>query len=84
MSIWVVHFDTEPDVIYFRSAKRAYDYMKKTLEDFVSSCNECGDREQVLHYEEELEELEREYDAINEDDISFGANIMWARKEEVY
>lgn len=84
MSIWIVHFDTEPDVMYFRSAKRAYDYIKETLIDFISSCNECGDREQVLYYENELEELEREYSAINEDDSIFGANIMYARKEEVY
>lgn len=84
MSIWIVHFDTEPDVMYFRSAKRAYDYIKETLIDFISSCNECGDREQVLYYEKELEKLERDYSAINEDDSIFGANIMYARKEEVY
>lgn len=84
MSIWVVHFDTEPDVMYFRSAKRAYDYMKNTLMDYISDCNIFGDRKQVLFYEEELEELEREYSIVAEDDLSFGANVMWARKEEVY
>lgn len=84
MSIWIVHFDTEPDVMYFRNAKRAYDYIKETLIDFISSCNECGDREQVLYYEKELEKLEREYSLLNEDDSIFGANIMYARKEEVY
>ena len=84
MSIWVVCFNTEPDVMYFRSAKRAYDYMKNTLIDYITKCNIFGDREQVLHYEKELEELEREYSAIAEDDLIFGANIMWARKEEVY
>ena len=84
MSIWVVYFDTEPDTMFFRSAKRAYDYMKETLIDYISSCNEWGDKEQVLHYEKELEELEREYSCHSEDNLSFGANIMWARKEEVY
>lgn len=84
MNIWVVHFNTEPDVMYFRSAQRAYDYMKTTLMDYIFHCNDWGDREQVLFYEKEFEELEREYNAINEDDLSFGANIMWARKEEVY
>lgn len=84
MSIWIVHFDTEPDVMYFRNAKRAYDYIKETLIDFISSCNECGDREQVLYYEKELKKLECEYSLLNEDDSIFGANIMYARKEEVY
>lgn len=84
MSIWVIHFLEEPDLMYFRSAKRAYDYMKKTLIDCISECNIFGDRERVLYYEEELEELEREYGIITEDDLSFGANIVWARKEEVY
>lgn len=84
MSIWVVHFDTEPDVMYFKSAKRAYDYMKNTLIDYITKCNIFGDRKQVLFYEEELEELECEYSVVAEDDLSFGANVMWARKEEVY
>ena len=83
MSIWVVYFDTEPSVMYFRNAKRAYDYMKNTLIDYISNCNEWGDRERVYYYEKELEELEREYGIITEDDLSFGANVVWARKEEV-
>lgn len=86
MSIWVVYFDIDTELgnLYFRNAKRAYEYMKKTLEDYVSSYNEWGDREKVLFYENELEELEREYRVITLDDLSFGANVVWARKEEVY
>ena len=83
MSIWVVHFMEEPDVIYYGSAKRAYNFMKKTLINYIQECN-IFDKKQVPYYEEELEELEREYSAIAEDDLSFGANVVWARKEEVH